>query len=156
MVRLMFTARMLGLALLASATFSPSHAASPTPETAGQAWTTQYRGLSAEDAAAVIGKLKEAQDKLRQGERLTFELLSGAPAFYEMNGVPPREAFLNASFDQPFSVRKLPPENQSWNPYRIELLPNGTGQLMWDVEVILGFYGEISRVEMYYRPPLPF
>jgi hypothetical protein len=32
----------------------------------------------------------------------------------------------------------------------------GLGQLYWDIEVVLGFDGNIERVLMIYKPPAPF
>ena len=68
----------------------------------------------------------------------------------------PREAFLSADFSHPFEVERMRPENSSWKPHRMTLAPNGPGNLVTDVKVVLGFYGDIARVEMFYRPPHPF
>jgi hypothetical protein len=119
-------------------------------------YETQLRGLTALESVELVSKLSDAQDALRRGEPLYFELLSGAPASYPMTATSPRDAFLSADFNQPFEVERLPPANPSWKPYRLTLLPNGLGNLLWDVEVVLGFYGDIARVEMVYRPPHPF
>jgi hypothetical protein len=119
-------------------------------------YETQLRGLTADESAELVTKLNDAQDALRRGDPLYFELLSGAPASYPMTATSPREAFLSADFSQPFEVERLPPDNPSWKPHRLTLLPNGLGNLLWDIKVVLGFYGDIARVEMFYRPPHPF
>lgn len=119
-------------------------------------YETQLRGLNADEATDLINKLKMAQEALRRGDPLYFELLSGAPASYPMTTTSPREAFLSANFDKPFDIERLPPANSSWKPHRLTLLPNGLGNLLWDIKVVLGFYGDIARVEMFYRPPHPF
>ena len=116
----------------------------------------QLRGVTLADAEEVIAKVIEGQSKLRSGEEAYFHLLSGAPASYPMTTTSPRDAFLAADFRQPFSVERLPPANSSWKPYRLILTPNGVGNLLWEVEVVLGFYGQIEKVEMLYRLPHPF
>lgn len=123
-----------------------------SPRTQG----AQLRGLTAEDAGDLLTKLKQAQLGLRRGEALYFELLSGAPAAYAETSVSPLETFLSADFDGPLTIERLPPANSSWKPHRLTLLPDGSGGLVWDVEVVLGFYGDIARVEIFRRPPHPF
>lgn len=116
----------------------------------------QLREVTPADAEAIIAKVVEGQRKLRSGEEVYFHLLAGAPASYPMTTTSPRDAFLAADFRQPFSVERLPPANSSWKPYRLILTPNGVGNLLWEVEVVLGFSGQIEKVEMLYRPPHPF
>ena len=129
--------------------------AGPIPQAERQP-ATQLLGLTSEEAQSLIEKTREAQSMLRSGKATYFQLLSGAPASYEMNTTSPRDAFLAADFTKPFSVERLPPDNSSWKPFRLILMPNGTGSTLWEVEVVLGFYEQIERVEMYYRPPHPF
>lgn len=93
---------------------------------------------------------------LRSGKATYFQLLSGAPASYEMNTNSPRDAFLAADFTTPFSVEGLQTDNPNWKPFCLILIPNRTGGTLWEIEVVLGFYEQIERVEMYYRPPHPF
>ncbi len=40
--------------------------------------------------------------------------------------------------------------------YSLAYSPNGLGQLYWEIEVALGFNGDIERVLMTYKPPAPF
>lgn len=117
---------------------------------------TRLSGLSAEEAAELIERLGAAQQALRRNAPVNFELLSGAPASYPMVRTSPRDAFLAVDFTDPFGVERLPPLNSNRNPYRLTLLPNGPGNLLWDVEVVLDGAGAIARVEMLYRPPHPF
>ncbi|HYC98088.1 hypothetical protein [Brevundimonas sp.] len=150
MLREMFSIAVIGLALSGS----PASAQTvPQPVTYA---STQPLALTAEEKADLIAKIQEAQTDLRSGARLYFQLLSGAPAAYPMTAMSPRDAFLNASFDQPASMLRQPTDNPSWRPYRLTLTPNGVGNLLWDVEVVLGFNGQIERIEMFYRYPPPF
>lgn len=135
---------------------APSHARQPREGMSVSTSATRLEGLTRESADDLIDKLEKAQRDLRQGDGLYFELLSGAPASYREAKVSPRDAFLDISFARPFSIKKLPSDNPSWNPYRMEILPNGPGRIVCDVDVVLGFYGQIARVQMYYRPPHPF
>lgn len=133
---------------------APTAAAEPPPTTPAAA--PQLRGLNAEDAAALIAKVADAQARLKNKESATFELLSGAPASYPMARVSPRDAFLRLPLGKTFSVERKATDNKLWQPHRITILPDGPGKLLWDVEVVLGFYGNIERIEMIYRPPAPF
>lgn len=117
---------------------------------------TRLEGLSRTEADRLVQKLKDAQTGLASGERLTFQLLSGAPAFYEMTLTSPREAFLALSFDQPFSIRRTPTDNRLWNPYQLEILPDSPGRLYWKVTAVLGFTGELERVELFHTTPPPY
>jgi len=116
----------------------------------------QLRGIGAAEADALIRTLRELQSRLRRGDQLTFELLSGALASYPMTRVPPREAFLALSFDDLLSIERVATSNRLWQPHRFVFTPNPPGQLVWDVEVVIGINGNVERVEMTYRPPPPF
>jgi hypothetical protein len=146
----------LALSLLVSTVSAPSRAEEGAMTTPGQTAAVRLEGLTREASQDLIGQLETAQRDLRQRNDLTFALLSGAPASYKQAKVSPRDAFLDISFAHPFSIKKLASDNASWKPYRLELLPNGPGQIVCDVEVVLGFYGQIERVQIYYRPPHPF
>ncbi|WP_156796142.1 hypothetical protein [Brevundimonas subvibrioides] len=143
--------------LLVALTGVTSHSAAQSSPSADEVRISgsQLRGLAPEEAQSLIAKLVEAQQNLRQGRLAYFDLLSGAPASYETNATAPMETFLAADFTEPFSVQRFPEENASWKPYRLILTPNGLGQAVWQVEVVLGFYEQIERVEMFYRPPPP-
>ena len=101
-------------------------------------------------------KVADAQARLKNGEKAYFELLSGAPASYPMTRTAPRDAFLNLPLANTFSVERKATDNKLWQPYRIIVLPDGPGKLLWDVEVVLGINGQIERIAMLYRPPAPF
>lgn len=133
---------------------APATLAHPAP--ANVAAQPQLRGLTAEEAAALIAKVADAQAKLKSGEQLVFDLLSGAPAFYPMTRTAPRDAFLRLPLAKIFSVERKATDNKLWQPYRLIVLPDGPGKLLWDVEVVLGINGQIERIEMLYRPPAPF
>lgn len=115
----------------------------------------RLRGLGSVEAEALIAKLDQLQRRLRGGEAVFFQLLSGAPASYPMTTVSPREAFLQLSFEGTASIERVPASNPLWQPFKLVITPNGPGQLMWDVEVVLGINGQVERVEMFYRPPPP-
>ena len=134
--------------------FAPGALAQPAP--ANVAAQPQLRGLTAEDAAALIAKVADAQSKLKNNEQAVFELLSGASASYPMTRTTPRDAFLGLPLAKIFSVERKTSTNKLWQPYRIIMLPDGPGKLLWDVEVVLGINGQIERIEMLYRPPAPF
>ena len=111
--------------------------------------------MTAEEAA-LIAKVANAQAKLKNEKQVVFELLSGAPAFYSMTRTTPREAFLRLPHAKTFSVERKATDNRLWQPYRIIVLPDGPGKLLWDVEVVLGINGQIERIEMLYSPLAPF
>ncbi|HEV7342868.1 MAG TPA: hypothetical protein VGN68_14660 [Sphingopyxis sp.] len=133
---------------------APATLAQPAPNRV--AAQPQLRGLTAEEAAALIAKVADAQAKLKSGEPVVFELLSGAPAFYPMTRTAPRDAFLRLPLAKTFSVEREATDNKLWQPYRLIVLPDGPGKLLWDLEVVLGINGQIERIEMLYRPPAPF
>ena len=133
---------------------APATLAQPAPNRV--AAQPQLRGLTAEEAAALIAKVADAQAKVKNKEQVVFELLSGAPAFYPMTRTAPRDAFLRLPLAKTFSVERKATDNKLWRPYRIIVLPDGPGKLLWDVEVVLGINGQIERIEMLYRPPAPF
>lgn len=135
--------------LLAPATFAQ-------PTAINVAAQPQLRGLTAEEAAALIAKVADAQSRLRKKDQVVFELLSGAPTFYPMTSTAPRDAFLRLPLAKTFSVERKATDNKLWQPYRLIVLPDGPGKLLWDVEVVLGINGQIERIEMLYRPPAPF
>lgn len=116
----------------------------------------QLHGLTAEEAAALLATVADAQLKLKNNEQIVFDLLSGAPAFYPMARTAPRDAFLRLPLDKTWRVERKASDNKLWQPYRLIVMPDGPGKLLWDVEVILGVNGQIERIEMLYRPPAPF
>jgi hypothetical protein len=118
--------------------------------------TRQLRGLSAEEATALIAKLEDAQRRLKTGEPQSFELLAGSIASYDMTETAPRDAFLQVPFKEAWNIERVRTDNRLWQPYRLSYAPNGLGQLYWDIEVVLGFNGDIQRVLMTYKPPAPF
>ena len=133
---------------------APAALAQPTP--ADVAAQPQLRGLNAEEAAALIAKIADAQARLKNGEKAYFELLSGAPASYPMTRTAPRDAFLRLPLAKTFRVERKATDNKLWQPYRIIVLPDGPGKLLWDVEVVLGIDGQIERIAMLYSSPAPF
>jgi hypothetical protein len=127
----------------------------PLQASAQTATVTQLRGrLTQADADKVIAAVKDGQAKLRRGESVVFELLSGAPASYDEARITPRDVFLALSFDTPFSIENRSTGNKLWQPYRFEL--KGERSLVWQVDVVLGFYDNLERVEILARPPHPF
>lgn len=116
----------------------------------------QLKGLNAADAQFVIGRLVEAQGTVRSGNKIYFELLSGAPAAYDATLVAPRQAFLSMRFEHPDVVERLDSPNSLWRPYRLTYFGKKGDELMWEVEVVLGAEDRVERVEMLYKPPPPF
>ena len=116
----------------------------------------RLQAIGADEAAALIETLRDLQRRLRAGETLTFELLSGAPASYPTTETSPRAAFLALPLDNVFSVERVPTDNRLWRPHRLVIAPDGPGRLIWNVEVVLGITGNIERVQMVHRPPPPF
>lgn len=111
--------------------------------------------LDCSEATALIGQLKDVQRSLKAGGRLTFHLLSGAPASDPMTKISPREAFLRMPFEKAFIVDRVKTDNRLWRPYKIAIKPVGTGRFIWRVEVVRGFSDNLERVEMFYGPPPP-
>jgi hypothetical protein len=118
--------------------------------------TRQLRGLDAQEATALIAKLEDAQRDLKAGKPQNFELVAGSIASYDMTKSPPRDAFLQVPFKEVWNIERVLTDNRLWRPYRLSYAPDGLGQLYWDIEVVLGFNGEIQRVLMVYKPPAPF
>jgi hypothetical protein len=73
-----------------------------------------------------------------------------------MANVSPRDAFLSIPFRKVWNIERLPSDNRLWQPYRLSYAPNGLGQLFWEIEIALGFNGDLERVLMNYKPPAPF
>ena len=90
-----FASSLLGTAACAQSTITR-----PAPA------TRQLRGLAAEEAAALIDKVEEAQRRLRSGEFQPFDLVAGAVASSEMTKVSPRDAFLGIRFDEVWDIEK--------------------------------------------------
>jgi len=147
----------IGLALVIAADSAAAQAGARAEIQAPSAPLKRYlRGVTDQQADELIAKLKEDQKQLKEGKDLYFELLSGAPASYEMNNVAPRAAFLAADFGRIWEVEHKDSGNPLWQPYRLSVIHTALGEPYWDVEVALGFYGQIEQVKMFYRPPAPF
>jgi hypothetical protein len=118
--------------------------------------TRQLRGLTSEEATTLLGKLEDAQRRLKAGEPQYFELLAGSIASYDMIKSSPRDVFLQVPFNQVWNIERVRTDNRLWQPYRLAYSPNGLGRIYWEIEVALGFNGDIQRVLMTYKPPAPF
>lgn len=116
----------------------------------------QLQGLSDKEADSLISKLEAAQEELDRDEFQAFALLSGSIASSEAALIPPRVAFLNIRFAEVWNIKRVETDTRLWNPYQLSYSPSGLGQLYWDVEVVLGFNGNIEKVTMLYRSPAPF
>lgn len=116
----------------------------------------QLNGLNENEASGLIARLKEAQSPLKLGELLPFELLAGSVASYEATKITPKDAFLSVPFDEVRRIERVRTDNPLWQPHKLAYAPNGSGQLYWDIEVILGMNGNIERVLIVYKPPAPF
>ena len=103
--------------------FAPGARAQPTPIKVDA--QPQLRGMTAEE------KVANAQAKLKNEEQVVFDLLSGAPAFYSMTRTTPREAFLRLPLAKTFSIERKATHNRLWQPYRIIVLPDGPGKLLF-------------------------
>jgi len=138
--------------LVAVALSDPPNAYNSAP---AQQLESKLQGLSPAEANSLIEKLQHAQRELTAGKSETFELLAGSPASYPAAQVAPRRAFLDMSFDRPWSVEREPAAGL-WQPYELRYFPPGPHSLMWKVNVIVGQTGELIRVEMLYTAPPPF
>lgn len=112
-------------------------------------------GLSAAEADALIAKVKEAQRRLKSGEFVRFELLAGSIASNKVTRVTPRNAFLKLPLDKIVEIKRGSTDNRLWQPYRLAYAPKGSGRFYWDIEVVLGFNGNIERIQMLYKPRAP-
>ena len=139
-----------GLSVQSGLVWSETRSARPVPT------IRQLHGLSADEATALIAKLEDAQRRLRAGEFQSFELVAGSIASYDTTKVPPREAFLQVPFKKVWDIERVHTDNRLWQPYKLAYSPDGLGQPYWDIEVALGFDGNIERVLMIYKPPAPF
>lgn len=137
----------LAIALVCASPVRAGPSLSPVP---------QLKGLTANEAQLVVAELMEGQRAVKAGDKVYFELLSGAPAIYDATLVPPRQAFLGMHFERPDVVERLEAPNSLWHPYRLIYFGKKGGELMWDVEVVLGFDNQLERVQLLYKPPPPF
>ena len=148
--------RIAGALLAALLTLQPSLACAEATAFVPPPARRQLLGVSAEEAEALIGKLQDAQRRLKAGDnQLFFELVAGSLASYDMTKVSAREAFLQVQFDKVWNIERVPTDNRHWQPYKLSYAPNGLGQLYWEIEAVLGFEGKIERVAMIYKPPAP-
>lgn len=114
----------------------------------------QLQGLTVEEATALLAKLKDAQRRLEAEEFQSFELLAGSIASYDMTKSSPRDVFLRVPFETIWEIKRVP--NEYMRTYSLAYSPNGVGELYWEIEVALGFTGNIERVLMRYKPPAPY
>jgi hypothetical protein len=114
------------------------------------------QGLDAAEATGLITKIRDAQTALKTGAPLTFMLLSGSLASNPSTAILPRDAFLNMEFDHPLHIRRVEGANKGWQPYVLAYRPESPGKMVWTVEVITNWNGDIERIEMNYAPPPPF
>lgn len=138
-----------GLIVSPTATWAEPTAPVPVPA------KRQLRGLTPDEATTLIAKLEDAQRQLRAGKFQRFELIAGSIASYPATKVSPRDAFLQVQFGKVWEIERGRTGNRLWQPYKLVYSPNGLGQLYWDIEIVLGFYGDIERVLMVYKPPVP-
>jgi hypothetical protein len=112
-------------------------------------------GIERAEADGVVAKLVAAQHSLTEGQAY-FHLLAGAPASYPANSSSPRESFLALDWSDLRFVQRMETGSERRRGYRLSVMPDGLGQLYWDVRVTLEVSGAIERVEMFYGPPAPF
>ncbi|MEP4893743.1 hypothetical protein [Parasphingorhabdus sp.] len=116
----------------------------------------QLMGLTVGEADALISKLETAQEGLRNDKLQSFELLAGSVASYDQSKVSARDVFLSVPFQEVWEVKRIVSDNRLSQPFRLSYAPNGLGKLFWDITVVVGFSGQIERVEMIYKAPAPF
>ncbi|WP_445191829.1 hypothetical protein ACT009_14820 [Sphingomonas sp. Tas61C01] len=114
-------------------------------------------GLTQIERDTLIGKLQMAQSQLRSRAKLTFELVSGGPAFYDVTAISPRRAFIEMSFDKPYSIKREADGVDRQN-YELIYFPPGANSLMWKVRVAVAKFEpeDLQRVELIYTAPPPF
>lgn len=115
----------------------------------------QLSGVSRDQADAVIGQLKDAQQGLREGKFERFALRSGSIASYEQTTISPREAFLQVPFDRVWKLERVS-STGAGSTYRLAYAPDGLGQRYWNIDVRLGTGGALEEVTLTYIPPAPF
>ena len=114
------------------------------------------QGVERAEAEALVRDLEAVQAKLRSGEKIFFALLSGAPASYDTVNLGAREAFLAMDWNKTLRISTMDPGNSYWTGYRLELLPDGFGHMVWDVRIRRNVSGDFERIELFNRPPSPF
>ena len=137
------------LAMSASPVVAQADPYPPFPE------EPQLAGVNRAEAEAIVAQLERAQASLRAGGKPPFDLLSGAPSYYASANIGPRDAFLALDFDKTLWVYEADKGNFT-RAYRLEVLPDGFGGLVWDVRVWLRTSGDFERIELLNRPPNPF
>lgn len=113
-------------------------------------------GIDRAEADGVVARLAAAQQALAGGEAAYFHLLAGAPASYPANASSPRDSFLALDWSDVRFVERMGTASERRKGYRLSVMPDGLGQLYWDVRVTLAVSGAIERVELFYGPPAPF
>lgn len=139
------------MTLIAQAMTACILAASPA-----DAAEVQLSGLDCEAARVLIATLRDAQTRLKAGDAMYFELLSGAPASYPTTETSPRQALFDLPLDKTWSIIRVANDNPNWTAYDIDILPEGHRRLMWEVRVLVRSDGDLERVVMEYGPPPPF
>jgi hypothetical protein len=81
--------------------------------------------------------------------------MAGAVASFDEIRVAPRDAFLRVPFKQLWGIERTAAEDQNRQSFKLAYMPNGVGELYWDIEVIVAD-GKLERVHMTYQPPAPF
>ncbi|MXO96406.1 hypothetical protein GRI34_08255 [Erythrobacter aquimaris] len=114
------------------------------------------QGVERTEAEELVRELEAAQAKLRSGEKIYFALLSGASASHESANLGARDAFLSMDWAKTLKVSEMDPGNSYWTGYRLQLLPDGFGNMVWDVRIWRNVSGNFERIELFNRPPNPF
>ena len=114
------------------------------------------QGVERLEVAELIRDLEAAQAKLRSGEKIYFALLSGASASHDSANLGARDAFLAMDWAKTLRVSEMDPGNSYWTGYRLQLTPDGYGNMVWDVRIWRNVSGNFERIELFNRPPSPF
>ena len=112
--------------------------------------------LTEQESRALISKVHAAQARLRKGDDVYFELLSGAPASFTATMRSPRDVFLAFAFEAPITAERIPSASHTWRPYRLSYRDKENARAIWEVEVVLNINDSVQRVEMINKPPSPF
>lgn len=116
----------------------------------------QLVGVSTDEAEALISKVKEAQENLRRKRFQPFLLLAGSVASYDEAKIAPIDVFLDVPFDDVWEVKKVSSARKDWKSFVLSYTPQGLGKAYWEIEVLLGYTGEIHQITLLYKPPAPF
>ena len=116
----------------------------------------QVAGATQQQASELIDQLVGAQNALRAGDRVSFDLLVGSYASTEEIRLSPRDTFLSLDVANYFMLQSSRSRNGYSLEYELVLWPECRDAQLWALTVVVEPSGPIRRVEMLYRRPHAF